>query len=399
MKQTILFVDDDVNILNGLQRMLRGQRDRWTLTFVDSGQKALELIKTHEFDVVVSDMRMPDLDGAALLSEVERRCPSTLRVILSGYSEERSIFRTVGPAHQYLAKPCDPQTIIALMERARTMRALLAQPQLRALVASMRSLPSPPDLYLKLTEEMRREETSLNTVVKLIESDVAMTAALLKLTNSAYFSFSVTIGSVSQAVRLLGLETVRTLVLSVGIFKQFGGNPDLAPLVHELDDYSLTLAHLAQRLAAEDGVGEALQSQALCAGMLCCIGSLVLLDADPIRYRSSMEACGQARLEAAERDIFGATQAELGAYLLSLWGFDDAIVEAVLYQLRPSDCVNPRKSITTYVHLARTLGPAFPLMLQPDDPRAVLDRDYIERLGLTAQVAEWERGLKAGARP
>ena len=399
MKQTILFVDDDVNILNGLQRMLHGQRDRWTLTFADSGQKALELIKTHEFDVVVSDMRMPDLDGAALLSEVECRCPSTLRVILSGYSEETSIFRTVGPAHQYLAKPCDPQIIIALMERAQTMRGLLALPKLRALVASMRSLPSPPDLYLKLTEEMRREEASLNTVVKLIESDVAMTAALLKLTNSAYFSLSVTIGSVSQAVRLLGLQTVRTLVLSVGIFKKFGGNPNLTPLVHGLNDYSLTLAHLAQQLAKEDGADEALQSLALCAGMLCCIGSLVLLDADPIRYRGSMEACGQARLEAVEREIFGATQAELGAYLLSLWGFDDAIVEAVLYQLRPSDCVNPRKSVTTYVHLSRTLGPAFPLMLQPDNPLAAMDQGYIDHLGLTARVAEWGRSLKTGPRP
>ncbi|HLN25841.1 MAG TPA: response regulator [Patescibacteria group bacterium] len=398
MKQSILFVDDDVNILNGLQRMLRSQRDRWSLTFVDSGQKALELIATHNFDVVVSDMRMPDLDGAALLSEVERRSPSTLRVILSGYSEEKSIFRTVGPAHQYLAKPCDPLTIIALMDRAQTMRALLAQPKLRALVAGMRSLPSPPDLYLKLTEEMRREETSLNTVVKLIETDVAMTAALLKLTNSAYFSLSVTIGNVSQAVRLLGLETVRTLVLSVGIFKQFGGNPDLAALVQGLNDYSLTLAHLARQLAKEDGADEVLQSQALCAGMLCCIGSMVLLDADPIKYRSSMETFGQIHLEAAERKIFGATQAELGAYLLGLWGFDDAIVEAVLYQMRPSDCVNPQKSITTYVHLARTLGPAFPLMLQPDDPLAVLDRGYVERLGLTDRVAEWSRCVKTGER-
>ncbi|HLN23549.1 MAG TPA: response regulator [Patescibacteria group bacterium] len=394
MKQSILFVDDDINILNGLQRMLRGQRDHWTLTFIDSGQKALDLIQTQDFDVVVSDMRMPDLDGAALLSEVERRSPSTVRVILSGYSEEKSIFRTVGPAHQYLAKPCDPQAIIALMDRAQTMRALLAQPQLRALVAGMRSLPSPPELYLKLTEEIRREETSLNTVVKLIESDVAMTASLLKLTNSAYFSLSVTIGSVSQAVRLLGLETVRTLVLSVGIFKQFGGNPDLAPLVQVLNDYSLTLAHLARQLAKEDGADEAMQSQTLCAGMLCCVGSLVLLDVDPIKYRSSMETPGQAHLEAAERKIFGATQAELGAYLLGLWGFNDAVIEAVLYQLRPSDCVNQHKSILTYVHSARALGPVFPLMLQPDDPMAVLDRGYIERIGLILTPrAAWSGGI------
>jgi HD-like signal output (HDOD) protein len=393
MKQSILFVDDDANILNGLQRMLRGQRDRWNLTFVDSGQKALELIEQHDFDVVVSDMRMPDIDGATLLSEVERRSPSTVRVILSGYSEAKSIFRTVGPAHQYLAKPCDPQTIIALMDRAQTMRGLLAQPKLRALVAGMRNLPSPPDLYLKLTEEMRCEEASLNVIAKLIETDVAMTAALLKVTNSAYFSLSVTINNVSQAVRLLGLETVRTLVLSVGIFKQFSGKPDLAPLMQSLNDYSLTLAHLAQRLAAADGADEATQSQSLCSGMLCCIGSMVLLDADPIQYRGTMEAAGQAHLEAAEREIFGATQAELGAYLLGLWGFNDAVVEAVLYQLQPSACANQQKSLSTYVHLARALGPAFPLMLQPDDPLAVMDRSYVERLGLAGRVSEWSRTL------
>jgi HD-like signal output (HDOD) protein/ActR/RegA family two-component response regulator len=390
-KSTILFVDDDANILGALQRMLHSQRGQWAMTFVDGAQKALALLATQNFDMVVSDMRMPDLDGAGLLSQVEHQSPGTFRVILSGYAEEKSVFRTVGPAHQYVAKPCEPAVLIGLMDRALALRDVLTQPQLRVLAAGLRNLPSPPDLYLKLTEEARKETTALNTISQLIAKDVAMTAALLKLTNSAYFALNVRISSAEQAVRLLGLDTVRTLVLSAGIFKQFSGNPDLAPLVQSISDYSLVLAQMAQRMAEEDGADRTMQGLTLCAAMLCCIGSLVLLDSDPYKFREAMDFPGQAGLEARERELFGATQAELGAYLLGLWGFNNAIIEAALYHMRPSDCTNQGKSVLTYVHLARVLGPAFPLREEPDQPRELLDTAYIERLGLTRRLAQWSR--------
>src|SRR5450755_4506465 len=104
--KTLLFVDDEPNVLQGLQRQLRPMRNEWDMHFVENGQKALDFMAAQPVDIVVSDMMMPGMDGAQLLSEVVRRHPQTVRLILSGHAEREAVLRLVGPAHQYLSKPC-----------------------------------------------------------------------------------------------------------------------------------------------------------------------------------------------------------------------------------------------------------------------------------------------------
>jgi YesN/AraC family two-component response regulator len=84
MNPHILFVDDEPNLIDGLRRMLRSFRQRWNIAFATSGSEALELMSQRPFDVIVSDMRMPGMDGRQLLEEVEKRHPQTVRVVLSG---------------------------------------------------------------------------------------------------------------------------------------------------------------------------------------------------------------------------------------------------------------------------------------------------------------------------
>lgn len=393
MKLSILFVDDDLNLLRGLRRVLHKQREDWDITFLDSPVEALKLLDQSAFDVVVSDMRMPELDGASLLSEVERRHPGTVRVVLSGYTEEKSVLRTIGPTHQYLAKPCNTEDIVALLDRTLALRGMLRSEPLRKLAAGLHNLPSPPDLYVRLTAEMRKEASSLRSIAELIGGDVAMTAEVLRITNSAYFSLGSRVHDVFQAVRLLGMETVRALVLQVGIFRQFDKSPELASVLRDLDAYGLTIAALARRLAREEGLGESLRDQAFCGAMLSCIGTLVFFDHAPAKTR---EILGRAELgedlAALEREAFGATQAELGGYLLGLWGFNDAIVEAVLYQNTPSACVFSDRSALTCVHLARAFGPRWPLGSRTVRP-VLLDVDYVRRLGMEAKVKTWLNSL------
>ena len=111
MKSRALFVDDEPLVLSGLRRMLRSLRHDWDLSFANSGQEALELMEAEDFAVVVSDMRMPEMDGASLLNEVARRHPAIARLVLSGHAELDAILRAVRPAHQFLAKPCDPKLL------------------------------------------------------------------------------------------------------------------------------------------------------------------------------------------------------------------------------------------------------------------------------------------------
>ena len=266
MKATILFVDDDTNMLHGLKRILRSQREDWDMQFVDGSKKALEIMAQQSFDMVVSDMRMPVLDGASLLSEVERLYPGTIRIILSGYAEEKSLLRSVGPAHQYLSKPCDAETIVTLMDRTLRLQRILADPRLRSMVASLRNLPSPPSLFTRLTEAMDNPLSTSRQIAAIVAEDVAMTAELLKITNSSYFSFTSRVSTVEQAVRLLGLETVRTLVLHAGIFRQYDGNSAGMLNIRRLNDYGIAIGVLARKLAKKDSAEDSVALQAECAG-------------------------------------------------------------------------------------------------------------------------------------
>ncbi|MBC8317540.1 MAG: response regulator [Desulfobulbaceae bacterium] len=110
-KKRILFVDDEPNILVGLRRMLRSLRKEIDMEFAESGKEALQVMSKASFDVVVSDMRMPGMDGAELLTEVRRLYPDTIRIILSGYAAAEAIMRTETIVHQFLHKPCEPQNI------------------------------------------------------------------------------------------------------------------------------------------------------------------------------------------------------------------------------------------------------------------------------------------------
>ena len=105
-KTRILFVDDEPLVLQGLQRMLRPMRNEWEMAFVESGRRALEEMATLPFQVVVSDMRMPGMNGAQFLSHVQELYPRTVRLILSGHADKDLIMKCVGTAHQFLAKPC-----------------------------------------------------------------------------------------------------------------------------------------------------------------------------------------------------------------------------------------------------------------------------------------------------
>lgn len=387
MKASILFVDDDTNLLHGLERLLRHQRNHWDMQFVDGGTKALALMAQRSFDVVVSDMRMPELDGASLLSEVEKLYPGTVRVILSGYAEEKSLLRSIGPAHQYLSKPCEAEHIIALMERTLRLQNILKDEKLRSLTASLRNLPSPPAMFLRLSEAIDSLNSTSHQIAAIISEDVAMTAELLKITNSSYFSFTSHVSSVEQAVRLLGLNTIRALALHAGIFRLYSGSAAGAEGICLLNDYSLAISALARKIATRDHAPEHVVMQAECAGILSVIGMLLLLDNQPERYLSLCATASAGTLQETEKQHFHAGHNELGAYLLGLWGFADPVIEAVLLQETPSASPGPECSPLTYLHLARALGQPIPLLgLRPYAQRLPLDDVYVERHALSGLI-------------
>lgn len=386
---SVLFVDDDPNILAGLKRLMRTRKD-YRSFFCEAGEEALALMAREPIEVVVSDMRMPFMDGAEFLSVVRQRHPGTIRVILSGYADTDAVLRTVGPAHVYLAKPCQPDVLLEAIARPLSLRRLLTSEGMRTALAGLNNLPTAPELFHRIEAELRSPQASPASVAGIISQDVAMTAKLLKLTNSAYFSVSGRATTPLQAVRTLGLELIQTLVLRIGVFRHFGDEDQAVDTLRALNEYSLEVARLAERIAIAEGADADTAKAAYCAGMLCVVGSLVLLDADPAGYQDMLQRVGpDSPLHEQEIATFGASHALIGAYLLGLWNFADPIVEAIAHSCWPSACPGHDNMVLTALHAARALGPQYPPLPAGAPQQPALDMAYICEARKDLRIAHW----------
>ncbi len=385
----ILFVDDQPSVLQGLRRMLHGMRGDWDTSFAESGQEALDLLDKDKFDVIVSDMRMPGMDGAQLLAEVRERYPYIVRIVLSGYSDQETVLRSVAAAHQYLSKPCDVATLKSTISRACSLRALLSNESIQRCISTLKSLPSLPSLYVRLMDELRSPSPSIAKVGEVISSDVGMTAKILQLVNSAFFGISQHVSSPTQAVNLLGFETIKSLVLSAQVFSQFEAQRLPAHLASHLWDHSLATGAYARAIARLEDSDVRTSDHAFVAGLLHDVGKLVLAVNLFDRYSKALDLSERENLPlvTAELKTLGVTHAEVGAYLLGLWGLPDPIVEAVAFHHYPAECPTECFIPLTAVHVADIIQHE----VHPDATEVVshADLDHLGRLGLGKRFDAW----------
>ncbi len=386
-KLSVLFVDDDVALLDAWQLALRDYRKDWASEFLSCPLKASELLDARQFDVVVANQFMPEMDGIRFLSVVEQRQPQSVRIMISDTPNFEGIIHAIGPSHQFITKPFSPEELIDLLERTYNLHKALADPVLRREIAKLRSLPTPPDVFMRLTQEIQKGDPSARSIAGMMSEDVALTAEILRVTNSGYFGLETKVYDVFQAIRLLGMETVHALICAAGVFRQFDFEPDMAAFLDDLDVHCLLVATQARHVAHKLELREGLKDQAFCAGMLSCVGTLVLMNVYPEKMRTlfSRVLLGENYTD-VERELFGASQGEIGAYLLGLWGFSDIVVEAVLYHDHPSACSYQDHSALTCVHLARALGAELEINGTAVHPIA-LDEDYVRALNLPPELS------------
>jgi HD-like signal output (HDOD) protein len=391
MMKHLLFVDDESKLLDGLKRSLRSMRHEWSMTFVISGKEALTTLEQTPFDVVVSDMRMPGMDGAQLMNEVQRRYPQIVRIVLSGHSDREMIYQSIGASHQYLAKPCEMEHLKATIQRACALRELLGNESLRRLVAGMRQIPSQPTLFAEIKKEAESETSSLKTIGAIIAKDMGMTAKVLQLVNSAYFGLNGTVSTAEQAVNLLGLDTIQALVLTVHVFSQFPRTMDGALFqIDRLWAESLATGALARILAKAEKASDREIEQAYTAGLLHDVGILVLAANVRDRYEATLRTASEERVPVweVEQREFGATHAEVGSYMLGLWGLEAPIVEVVAFHHRPAEYPGEAFNPLTAVHVADTLRQERTAPATGDQP-STIDPAYLEKLHLADRLPYW----------
>ncbi|HYQ45284.1 MAG TPA: HDOD domain-containing protein [Polyangiaceae bacterium] len=349
----VLFVDDEPRVLEAIERTMFQLDLDWEVSFAEGGPAALAELEKGHFDVVVSDMRMPGMDGAALLGEVCAKYPHVARIVLSGQTDEAAAFRVVKVAHQFLAKPCSSENLQQVIGRTQELRNWLSEERLQAVVGRLDRLPSTPRLFSDLSRALDDEQTSADTVAGIVRQDPAMSSKVLQIVNSSLFSSGTAVSDVRAAVLRLGMKTIRNLALGIGAFDSVGKTSSRSKdSIEELQKRSLAIAQLSSRIAQ----GRDDTDAAFMAGLVCDVGQLIL---------ASSPADG-----AFECQPDALTHAEVGAFLLGLWGLPFRIVEAVANHHAPLRNAHDRLGLPQIVWLASCL-------VYGEEP----DPQYLKRIG------------------
>jgi HD-like signal output (HDOD) protein len=318
----ILFVDDESNVLDGLRLLLRKHRHTWEMEFAHGGARALQLLGEHAFDVVVTDLRMPRVDGLALLKHVREHHPHTMRVILSGDPVRESALAIVPYAHQSLTKPCRLGELESVLVRGCLLGDLVADPDVRGVLGRIGELPPLPRTYARLVQVLDDESSCSSDIASVIASDIAVSAKILQLANSSFFGCGRAVATVAQAIPLLGLEALKSLTLSTALFAAPGLPARVRLFAEDLHEHSSLIASLASELVAP-----ADRRDAFSAGMMHDIGRLVLASTMPEEMDGATAIMRRPTPDGRAAAV--TRHAKVGGYLLGLWGLPPTVIDAV----------------------------------------------------------------------
>ncbi|MGH9717261.1 MAG: HDOD domain-containing protein [Candidatus Acidiferrales bacterium] len=394
----ILFVDNEPLAFNTLRQTLDSQRDLWEMAYAPDSETALMLLDATPFDVIVSDTRMPKMDGAALLKTVRDRFPSVVRIVLANQSEMEAALRAVPVAHQFLVKPCDPDMLRVAVERATSLSDVLNNKLLATIVGSVQDLPVLPRIYLDLRQALADPDVPLKSIVRIVEQDVGISAKILQLVNSAFFGLPREITSLQTAVSYIGMQLLQNLVLSAEVFHVFEiTKPVKGFSFEEVHMHSQLTAKIAARIPASAHV----HSATIIAGLLHDVGKLVLATRSPDHFARALRGAREdgVPVYAAEEALIGISHAEVGAYLLALWGLPSPVVEAVAHHHHPERIPGDLLEAVGIIHIANALANEHPVAPPIGDPLPYqfISAEYAERVGVSERIAEWQEFAAASA--
>lgn len=385
---SILFVDDDKTILDKLLLAVAERRHDWHVYVASGASEAMSILRSREVDVLITDLNMPGIDGGQLLREVRRTFPQIARIMISGYAEAKEVMRTVGDAHQYLAKPLDPAGLIHAVEQTTKLSVLLHDDRLRGAVTHLKTVPSLPVVYSELLDEVNKTEPSVKKVSAIIKKDIGMTVKMLQIANSAYFGFQREVSDPAEAVRFLGLDTVTAMTLAIGVFSQFQSKNVNSGYINQIWSHSTRVAQIARSIARIER--PSIADDAFAAGLLHDIGEIVMATNNPTEFVKTRNFAPEEYDErlSTEVKLFGATHAEIGAYLLSLWGLPETIVEAVAFHHNPIKSSRVGFSAVTAVHAADALIHA-PEFDEEFDLTTICDIEYLDKSEVSDRLRMW----------
>lgn len=362
--------------------MLHAERRVWDAHFVTEVGAALALVRTGEFNVVVSDIRMPGMDGAEFLERVRQLSPASVRIVLSGQTERGPALKASHVAHQFLSKPTDPESLKSAVARGRELSYRLGGPSLRAALGGLDRLPSPSATLQALHAALVEPSSDVGTIVDIVSADLGLSAKILQIVNSAFFGLRREIASVQEAVTYLGLENVRAVATSAELFESLGAVGEVEAFAAQLQAHSLGVVQLARYILPRPQR----PSDLFLASQLHDIGTLAAAALVPQQWSGLISEKDQS--PTAERQALGATHGDIGAYLLCLWGMPYGAVEAVARHHDPPPPLKGALQEAHAVYLAEALvseASSLPCHHGPGDDHR------FDEFASPGQLASWRR--------
>jgi HD-like signal output (HDOD) protein/CheY-like chemotaxis protein len=355
---TILLVDDEPDVLSALRRVLR--REGWNLLFAESAKDGLALLAEHSVDLVLTDMRMPQMDGVAFLQQVSESWPATIRIGLTGYTEPKMLARAFseGHIHEITSKPWKGDDLRAILRNALTRAAELRQidPALKGVINAIYELPVLPQAYRAVCEALQDDsQAPIDAVAAVVLETPPIAARLLQAANTSIFGQQRKIATVSQAIVVLGLKMVQNIVLVAGIIEDIKTLDGKDLSAKQLWQHSIGCGSIASHLAKERGESTAVQETAMLAGILHDIGKLVLAKCLPVSYVNILREAVRQNVSIAtvEREKLGTDHGAVGGILAEWWHLPPQVVDAIRFHTNPASA--DAELITHLVHVANVL--------------------------------------------
>lgn len=391
----ILFVNDQPADAQDVLALFSQVAPDRGVQLVAAEKEALAALEKNDFEIVIVDVSAGALAGTQFLHEVWKLRPKTVRFLLARSIDQDVMVTCVLGAHHYVQKPLHETSLKAALHRADSINRLVRNDRIQSLVSRMRTLPSRPSLYLEVMRELRSPNASANAVGELVAKDIAISTKLIQVVNSAYYGLQQQVTDPAAAVLLLGLETTASLVLSIEAFARFD---KVKPLYFSMDrvwKHCQAVAHSSKRIAELLSNDAEVARSAFTAGLLHDIGKLALALNFEEQYHGALKLAEKQKLSPCEVEsqVFGATHAEAGAYLLSLWGLPLPIVEAVANHHLPARDVEKEFTASTALHLAERLEYAEDVARQGLKDITV-DLDYPSELDLKGRMEELRRIIR-----
>jgi len=405
MNDRVLMVDDDKRLLAGYKRRYRKIFDIETAE--GAGQGLLMVKNQGPYAVIISDLRMPGMDGIRFLSKVRELSPDSIRIMLTGYADRENAFDALNKAsaNRILVKPCKDDTIEkAITEGIQQYRSVVggktqsSPPETKAhqkkestleeVIAVLKGdeidLPSLPQIAVKF-KEISKKGADFDDIANLLKQDMAIASKIIRISNSAFYRGVEQNKTVEQAIGRLGLVATEQLVDAICNKALYTiANKKYMPVIEKLWEHSLSCAHACQIIF--ELLDQHLEVDPFTLGLFHDIGKLILL-----RIIAELEKKGKFKRELdiiESFDVLANYHDVFGAKLLEKWEFSTIYVHCAMYHdsLEKADSVTNELLIVHFANLlVKTIG------YDITEKRPVIELKDVEsarRLGLNFSMIE-----------